>query len=100
MAKFTTSIKKPENYTNSEIRRKKEMVNATLELKAKILDGSINKSTFTDTQLEQIMKGKDKIDGFTWHHNAQSSPNNMQLVPTNIHDAVKHIGEGALSEGR
>ena len=92
--------KKPENYTNSEIRRKKEMVNATLELKAKILDGSINKSTFTDIQLEQIMKGKDKIDGFTWHHNAQSSPNNMQLVPTNIHDAVKHIGEGALSEGR
>ena len=100
VAKFTTSIKKPENYTNSEIRRKKEMVNATLELKAKILDGSINKSTFTDTQLKQIMKGKDKIDGFTWHHNAQSSPNNMQLVPTNIHDAVKHIGEGALSEGR
>ena len=100
VAKFTTSIKKPENYINSEIRRKKEMVNATLTLKAKILDGSINKSTFTDTQLEQIMKGKDKIDGFTWHHNAQSSPNNMQLVPTNIHDAVKHIGEGALSEGR
>ena len=33
----------------------------SLELKAKILDGSINKSTFTDTQLEQIMKGKDKI---------------------------------------
>ena len=52
VAKFTTSIKKPENYTNSEIRRKKEMVNATLELKAKILDGSINKSTFTDTQLK------------------------------------------------
>ncbi|HHE3600981.1 TPA: HNH endonuclease [Pasteurella multocida] len=24
----------------------------------------------------------------------------MQLVPRNIHSAVKHIGEGALSEGR
>ncbi|WP_244160210.1 HNH endonuclease, partial [Rodentibacter trehalosifermentans] len=100
VAKFTTTIKTTENYTNSSVRRRKEMINATLELKNKILDGTIDKSLFNKIQLEQIMKGKDKIDGFTWHHNAQSSPNNMQLVPTNIHDPVKHIGEGALSEGR
>ncbi|MFC0971046.1 HNH endonuclease [Pasteurella multocida] len=36
----------------------------------------------------------------TWHHNAQSAPNNMQLIPTNVHEAVKHVGEGSLSEGR
>ncbi|ARB76678.1 TPA: HNH endonuclease [Pasteurella multocida] len=36
----------------------------------------------------------------TWHHNAQSAPNNMQLVPTHIHKAVEHIGESSLSEGR
>ena len=28
---------------------------------------------------------------YTWHHNAQSAPNNMQLVPENIHNIQLHI---------
>ena len=40
------------------------------------------------------------IDGYTWHHNAQSAPNNIQLIPRDVHDAAKHIGEASLSEGR
>ncbi|MGX2975418.1 HNH endonuclease [Ursidibacter arcticus] len=67
---------------------------------AKIEKGNINKNLFTKKQLGDIYSGRAQIDGYTWHHNAQSGPNNMQLVPKSIHDAVKHVGEGALSEGR
>ncbi|HED4411057.1 TPA: HNH endonuclease, partial [Pasteurella multocida] len=60
----------------------------------------VDRNQFTEEQLIQISKGLDKIDRFTWHHNSQSSPKNMQLIPTPIHKAVQHIGEGALSEGK
>lgn len=52
------------------------------------------------TQIEDILSGSKTIEGYTWHHNAQSAPNNMQLVPQPIHDAVKHIGQGSLSGGK
>jgi len=52
---------------------------------------------FTEEQLKYIRKGSDKIPGYTWHHNAQSSPNNMQLVPEKIHnEKVPHTGEGSM----
>ncbi|MBF0826360.1 HNH endonuclease, partial [Muribacter muris] len=102
VAPFTTKIEKPKGYENmsSEKRRKVEMRNATLSLKEAINKGQVNKNQFTKKQLEDINQGKVSIDGFTWHHNAQSAPNNMQLVPRNLHKAVEHIGEGSLSEGR
>ncbi|MGX3022263.1 HNH endonuclease, partial [Ursidibacter sp. B-7004-1] len=102
VSKFTTKIEKPENYQNlsSQTRRNIEMRNATLALKDAIQRGSVNPNQFTKEQLDQINRGLYKIDGFTWHHNKQSGPSNMQLIPTPIHDAVKHVGEGALSEGR
>ncbi|WP_348524007.1 HNH endonuclease [Pasteurella multocida] len=81
-------------------RRTVEMSNATLALKEAIRKGEISPNQFTKEELSQINKGLNKIDRFTWHHNSQSSPPNMQLIPTPIHDAVQHIGEGALSEGR
>ena len=99
---FTTKIEKPNNHQNisSETRRLVEMRNATLSLKNAIQKGEVNVNQFTKEQLQDIYNGNYKIQGFTWHHNAQSSPNNMQLLPENIHNSVKHIGEGALSEGR
>ncbi|TCT12161.1 VENN motif-containing pre-toxin protein, partial [Bibersteinia trehalosi] len=102
VAKFTTKIEKPKNYQNmsSEARKRTEMRNATLALKKEIESGRISKSLFTDKQLKDIYSGNIKIDKYTWHHNAQSSPNNMQLVPENIHNSIKHIGEATLSEGR
>ena len=102
VATFTAKIEKPKNYQNlsSKVRRELEMKNATLVLKQEIEQGKVNKNLFTQRQLEDIYSGKAQIDKYTWHHNAQSSPNNMQLLPTNIHDAVKHIGEASLSEGR
>ncbi|QNX59515.1 HNH endonuclease [Acinetobacter seifertii] len=46
--------------------------------------------------------GEAKIDGYTWHHNAQSSPNSMQLVPNKFHSnkAVPHSGQNSLKDGK
>ncbi|MFK3559344.1 HNH endonuclease [Pasteurella multocida] len=99
---FTTKIEKPKNYQemNSESRRIAEMKSATFALKQAIERGEVNKNQFTDQQLKEIYSGYSTITGFSWHHNGQSSPHNMQLIPKSIHEAVQHIGEGALSEGR
>ena len=64
------------------------------------MQATLAKSNFTSTQLEDIMAGNRTINGYIWHHNAQSAPNNMQLVPLEIHDAVRHTGQNALKKGR
>ncbi|HHT7689532.1 HNH endonuclease [Pasteurella multocida] len=81
-------------------RRTAEMRSATFALKQAIERGEVNKNQFTPQQLKEIYSGYSTITGFSWHHNGQSSPHNMQLIPKSIHEAVQHIGEGALSEGR
>ncbi|HDR1830175.1 TPA: HNH endonuclease [Pasteurella multocida] len=102
VSKFTTKIEKPSNYQNmsNNKRREAEMRNATQALKRALDSGVIDKNNFTAQQLNDIYAERPKIFQMTWHHNAQSAPNNMQLVPTHIHKAVEHIGEGSLSEGR
>ena len=62
--------------------------------------GVISKPNFTSRQLKDIMTGRKPITGYIWHHNAQSAPNNMQLVPLAVHDAVRHTGQNALTQGR
>jgi|GEM_PF-1893344 len=93
VAKYTTNI-------NDSLSYNAQMKQATLDLKDAINSGKIDSSKFTSTQLEDILTGSNTIEGYTWHHNAQSAPNNMQLVPQPIHDAVKHIGQGSLSGGK
>lgn len=53
-------------------------------------------------QLEPLRLGEPKIEGYTWHHNAQSSPNSMQLVPNEFHSnkAVPHSGQNSLKDGK
>ncbi|MCY9846361.1 hemagglutinin repeat-containing protein [Vibrio caribbeanicus] len=101
-AKYTTNIKKPDGYENmsSQSRKRAEMRAATRDLRDKINNGTVDKSEFTSAQLREINAGSEAIPGYTWHHNAQSSPNNMQLIPRDVHNAAKHIGEASLSEGR
>lgn len=65
-----------------------------------INSGKVNTSGFTSQQLKQIQAGSAQIDGYTWHHNAQSAPNAFQLLPKEIHDAALHIGQGSLSGGK
>ncbi|HRN45810.1 MAG TPA: HNH endonuclease, partial [Flavobacterium sp.] len=99
---YTTKIQKPDGYASmsNDKRRREEMKLATKDLKEQIQSGKISKNDFTPQQLAAINSGSDTIPGYTWHHNAQSKPNNFQLLPREIHDAVKHIGEASLSGGK
>lgn len=101
VAQYTTTITKPEGYDmmSDAARRTIEMKQATLDLKDAINSGKVDASQFTSEQLKAINAGNPKIPKYTWHHNAQSAPNNMQLVPTKIHEEVSHIGEASLGKG-
>ncbi|GLG83435.1 two-partner secretion domain-containing protein [Acinetobacter calcoaceticus] len=92
IAKFTTPI--TTHKTEST-----QFKYASLSLWEAIQKGQVNSSQFTSEQLKQIQAGASKIKGYTWHHNAQSGPNNMQLLPEVVHDAVKHIGQDSLKKG-
>ncbi|MBE0339387.1 HNH endonuclease [Paenibacillus sp. 23TSA30-6] len=41
-------------------------------------------------QIRAIIKGDDKIPGFTWHHHQETG--RMQLVDENVHGKVNHTG--------
>ena len=71
------------------------MQQATNNLNDLIDNGSFDASRFSGEQLAAIKAGNAKIPGYTWHHNAQGGPNNK----SEIHSAVQHIGQGALSQG-
>lgn len=73
---------------------------ATQDLRDAISSGKVDPKQFTSEQLKAIQQGADKIPDYTWHHNAQSAPNNMQLVPQKVHEPVLHLGQGALSKGK
>ena len=57
-------------------------------------------SKFSENQFVYLEACKPKIEGYAWHHNTQSAPNNFQLVPESIHKATSHIGEASLSGGK
>lgn len=73
------------------------MKHATIDLKNYLDANPAYKSNFTEQQLIDIQKGSKTIEGYTWHHNADS--NNMQLVPEKVHDATKHIGQAKMKDG-
>ena len=103
VAVYTTTIKKPANAASlsEKARRSAEMRAATRQLRDDIDSGKVDAGLFTQDQLNDIAKGKAEIKNLTWHHNAQSSPKNMQLVPRNIHNAneggIPHSGEGSMN---
>jgi filamentous hemagglutinin len=84
---------------SNKARRTAEMRAATRQLREDIKNGKVDGSMFTEKQTREINRGSDRIPGFTWHHNAQSSPNNMQLIPRDIHK-IPHTGEGSMSNGK
>ncbi len=95
IAVFTTKIDDNKNYTGQMKQASKDMWNV-------IKDDPVAKSKFTQKQLDDMKAGSDKIDGYTWHHNAQSAPNNMQLIPFDIHksSSVPHTGQNSLKKGK
>ncbi|WP_415944748.1 HNH endonuclease, partial [Streptomyces sp. 067-1] len=93
VSKYTTSIDTKFSYSA-------QMAKATRDLRDAINSGKVDSSQFSENQLKQINSGQPKIDDYTWHHNAQSSPNNMQLIPAVVHDAVIHSGQKSLNSGK
>lgn len=73
---------------------------ATKDLWKTIERGQVPKNQFTNEQITKIKVGNGKIPGYTWHHNAQSSPNNMQLISNSIHKAARHTGQKSLKKGQ
>jgi hypothetical protein len=67
-----------------------QMKLATVALNESIEKGLISKSGFTNEQIVQIKNGEPSIKGYTWHHHQDTG--RIQLVLTNIHNKVKHIG--------
>jgi folate-dependent phosphoribosylglycinamide formyltransferase PurN len=90
-AKFVTTIDHSKSYDG-------QMRQATRDLRDAIDSGKIDPKQFTDLQLKQIQAGRKNIKDFTWHHNADTG--NMQLLPLDIHDPIKHIGQNALKGGK
>ena len=70
----------------------KQMKDATKELSAYLKEYPRYEQNYRPDQLKAIHNYADKIPGLTWHHNGESKPRNMQLLPRNLHDIVKHIG--------
>jgi len=95
VSEFTTIIDKSKS-------PKGQMKQASKDMWEAIKNDPIAQGKFTKIQLNDMRLGKGKIKDFTWHHNAQSSPNNMQLIPEVIHNAnlggVPHTGQVSLNK--
>ena len=88
--KYTTYDMKLPKEISSIKKRETHMRAATRDLRAQIDAGKIDKSQFTSEQLQDISAGKPKIKDLTWHHHQDIG--RMQLIPSDIHKAVRHVG--------
>jgi hypothetical protein len=75
-----------------------QMRMATRTLRESIKSGQIPLSRFTPEAQKAIMGGKSKIPGYTWHHHQDTG--RMQLIPTEVHDAAKHVGGDGMRKGK
>ena len=70
--------------------------NCTMALHDAIKNGELPECLFTSTQLRQIIDGKPRIKGLTWHHHQVTGK--MQLVNAQIHQA-NHLGGNSIWGG-
>ena len=70
--------------------RKKHFQMATQNLYQDILSGKIDRNLFSQSEWLDIEHGRPKIGNYTWHHHQETG--RMQLVPTDIHQWIGHIG--------
>ena len=71
---------------------------ATRQLREDIKAGRVDKNLFTEEQLIYIKNGEARIPDYTWHHDG-SVKGRMQLVPREIHEAIKHQGGNSMWGG-
>ena len=94
-AVFTAKFNPQTSYNQKlspETIHRNQMVDATKELSAYLKEYPRYAQNYRPDQLKAIHKYAHKIPGLTWHHNGESKPRNMQLLPENLHDIVKHNG--------
>ena len=75
-----------------------QMRAATGALKAELFRNPTLRSQFNAQQLSVIERGQPRIPDLTWHHHQDTG--RMQLVDSDIHGEVRHIGGDAMWEGR
>jgi len=75
---------------------KADMRAASRALWAKIEDGRVSRTSFTEEQLDAIRAGRDKIPGLSWHHDGISlNPDGtgpMLLLDERAHRTFGHVG--------
>lgn len=72
--------------------REAHMRAVTRQLREDILLGKVARNKFTDSEWTQIKGGRERIGEYTWHHHQETG--RMQLVPTDIHEWIRHVGGG------
>ena len=85
-------------------RRTPHFIAATEQLTEAIRRGEVPRGNFTPQQCAAIrnprsLRYRGRIPEFTWHHH-QDGGGRMQLVPRDIHEAVRHVGDMAMRRGR
>jgi hypothetical protein len=75
---------------------KADMRAASRALWAKIEDGQVSRTSFTEEQLDALRAGRDKIPGLSWHHDGISlNPDGsgpMLLLDERAHKTFGHVG--------
>jgi SPP1 gp7 family putative phage head morphogenesis protein len=75
---------------------KADMRAASRALWAKIEDGRVSRTSFTEEQLDALRVGRDKIPGLSWHHDGISlNPDGtgpMLLLDERAHKTFGHVG--------
>lgn len=74
-----------------------QMKYCTRQLRDEIKNNSELAEKFDERQLQQIEKGVQKIDGYTWHHTEY--PGKMELVDEDVHADTRHTGGRAVWGG-
>lgn len=74
-----------------------QMKYCTNQLREEIKNNPELAEKFDERQLQQIEKGAQKIDGYTWHHTEE--PGKMQLVDEDEHADTPHTGGRSIWGG-
>jgi SPP1 gp7 family putative phage head morphogenesis protein len=73
-----------------------DMQAASRVLQQEIEAGRVDRRLFTEKQLDEIKRGKDKISGLTWHHQGltlnKDGTGPMQLLDQRAHRTFSHVG--------
>jgi len=91
------TVRLPERLRGPSITDDRQFGFATRDLRD-VLRVNSQEDVFLANQMRDILSGKGRIDGLTWHHHEDGVT--LQLVERSIHAATGHSGGRALTGGR